>query len=93
MGVNASRVLIDRLIEASPDLLDAMVAESEGAGCRFVRQLADEWASGTNRFDRPGEVLFAAHLYECLGFERRLGTPDHTHLKELKDPWPGDDHW
>jgi len=25
-----------------------------------VRRLADEWASGANRFDRPGEALFVA---------------------------------
>src|SRR5262245_24926432 len=60
VGVKASRVLIERLTEASPALFDAMVAESEGARSRFVRRLADEWASGTNRFDRPGEVLFVA---------------------------------
>src|SRR5262249_41338641 len=39
-----------------------MVAESERAGYRFVRRLADEWADGANRFDRPGEVLFAAWM-------------------------------
>jgi len=158
--VSADRVLIERLTEASPDLFDVLVSESERAGYRFVRRLADEWASGTNRFDRPGEALFAAsvdgrligacglnvdpytqaprvgrvrhlyvltdyrrsgvgrrlveqvldtargrfdrlrlstqnpaaaHLYERLGFERRLGAADHTHLMELKDPHPGDD--
>lgn len=36
------------------------MAESEQAGWRFVRRLAEEWASGQNRFDRPGEALFAA---------------------------------
>jgi GNAT superfamily N-acetyltransferase len=151
--VSASRVRIERLTEASADLFDALVAESESAGYRFVRRLADEWASGANRFDRPGEALFAAwmngrligacglnvdphtpargvgrvrhlyvladcrrsgigrrlveqvlgaargrfdrlrlstqnpaaaQLYERLGFERRLGAADHTHLMELR---------
>jgi GNAT superfamily N-acetyltransferase len=151
--VSADRVRIERLTEASADLFDALVAESESAGYRFVRRLADEWASGANRFDRPGEALFAAwmngrligacglnvdpytpapgvgrvrhlyvltdcrrsgigrrlveqvlgaargrfdrlrlstqnpaaaQLYERLGFERRLGAVDHTHLVELR---------
>ena len=34
--------------------------ESERAGLSFVRRLAEEWASGRNRFDGPGEALFAA---------------------------------
>ena len=44
-----------------PDLdLDALVADSEQAGLRFVRRLVEEWASGANRFDRVGEELFGA---------------------------------
>jgi GNAT superfamily N-acetyltransferase len=44
-----------------PDLdLDALVAESEQAGHRFVGRLVEEWASGVNRFDRVGEALFGA---------------------------------
>ena len=44
-----------------PDLdLGALIDESEQAGLRFVRRLVEEWASGANRFDRPGEELFGA---------------------------------
>jgi GNAT superfamily N-acetyltransferase len=151
--MSAGRVQIERLTEASPDLFDALIAESERAGYRFVRRLADEWASGANRFDRLGEALFAAwtdgrligacglnvdpytpapgvgrvrhlyvltdyrrlgvgrrlveqvldaargrferlrlstqnpaaaQLYERLGFERRIGAADHTHLMEIR---------
>ena len=60
--MSAGRVRIERLTTASPDLFDAMVAESERDGYWFVRRLADEWASGANRFDRPGEALFAAWM-------------------------------
>jgi GNAT superfamily N-acetyltransferase len=42
--------------------LTALVEEAERSGYRFVRRLVDEWASGVNRFDRPGEALFAAEL-------------------------------
>ena len=60
--MSAVRVQIERLTEVPPRLFDALLAESEGAGLRLVRRLADEWASGENRFDRPGEALFAAWM-------------------------------
>jgi ribosomal protein S18 acetylase RimI-like enzyme len=39
-----------------------MIAESEREGWRFIRRLTDEWTTGTNRFDRPGEALFVARI-------------------------------
>ena len=51
---------IERLTHLTPAQLAAPIAESEAHGLGFVRRLADEWASGANRFDRPGEALFAA---------------------------------
>jgi len=56
------RTLIERLTESPTDSLAALIAESEQGGLRFVRRLAEEWASGINRFDRPGEALFVARL-------------------------------
>ena len=53
-------VVIERLSDAPPAQLAALIGDSERAGQRFVRRLAEEWASGGNRFDRPGEALFAA---------------------------------
>jgi GNAT superfamily N-acetyltransferase len=50
---------IERLTHLTPEHLAAPIAESEAHGLHFVRRLADEWASGANRFDRPGEALFA----------------------------------
>ena len=52
--------LIERLSDLPADSFDALVAESEQAGWRFLRRLTEEWASGANRFDRPGEALLAA---------------------------------
>ena len=58
--VSATRMpAISPLQRPDPDL-GALVAESEQAGLRFVRRLVEEWASGANRFDRPGEALFGA---------------------------------
>jgi len=56
-----SKLIVERTSPAAPaDCLAALIAESEQQGLRFVRRLADEWASGANRFDRPGEALFVA---------------------------------
>lgn len=53
-------VVIERLGDLPPELFASLLAESEQAGSRILRRLADEWTSGVNRFDRPGECLFAA---------------------------------
>src|SRR5882762_6981156 len=53
-------VAVERLPDLQPERLAPLIAESERHGLRFVRRLANEWASGVNRFDRPGEALFVA---------------------------------
>lgn len=54
--------VIERVGNAPGDRLGTLLAESEQQGFTFVRRLVDEWAGGTNRFDRPGEVLFVARV-------------------------------
>ena len=66
---------IERLDGSPADRLDALVAESEASGLRFVRRLVEEWVSGA---ENPA----AARLYERLGF-RRVGAGDDTHVMEL----------
>jgi len=58
--------VIERVTGAPAGTLDDLLVESEREGSRFVRRLSDEWATGTNRFDRPGEALFAARLGDRL---------------------------
>ena len=57
-----ARARIDRLGVLDEAGFDTLLAESEQAGLRRLRRLADEWASGLNRFDRPGEALYAARV-------------------------------
>jgi ribosomal protein S18 acetylase RimI-like enzyme len=57
---------IERLHELPVDRVAPLITESEQAGLRFVLRLAEEWASGRNRFDRPGEALFGAGLDSLL---------------------------
>ena len=52
--------VIERLSGEPADRLQTLITESERQGFRFVRRLVEEWNSGANRFDRPGEVLFVA---------------------------------
>src|SRR6266478_1845400 len=59
-------VVVARVFDLLADALSPLVAESEQEGWRFVRRLADEWAAGTNRFDRPGEALVAAWVDRAL---------------------------
>jgi GNAT superfamily N-acetyltransferase len=59
-------VVIELMIGPPMGALDALLAESEREGSRFVRRLVDEWVAGNNRFDRPGEALFTARLGDRL---------------------------
>jgi len=43
-----------------PASLGDLAADAEREGHRFLGRLTREWESGLNRFDRPGEALFAA---------------------------------
>ena len=60
MGGREADTRIERLNGAPADCLGALIAESEQYGLRLVRRLVEEWTSGANRFDRPGEALFVA---------------------------------
>ena len=53
-------MVIERLSDLPSESIHALVAESEQAGWRFMCRLAEEWASGANRFDGAGEAFFAA---------------------------------
>jgi GNAT superfamily N-acetyltransferase len=55
-------IAIERVKDLAPDSLAELVAESERAGFRFVRKLVDEWNTGSNCFDKPGEALFTASV-------------------------------
>jgi GNAT superfamily N-acetyltransferase len=52
-----SEVVVRRVAELPEDLAP-LVVESRALGFEFVHRLREEWRSGANRFDRPGEALF-----------------------------------
>ncbi len=51
---------IERITTLEPSELDGLVARSLEEGFRFVQRLRDEYTSGQNRFERPGEALLIA---------------------------------
>ena len=82
---------IEHLRELRADRVAPLITESEQGGLRFVRRLAEEWATGRNRFDRPGEALFGAlvdrYLVAVCGLnvdpyaaEPRVGRVRHLYV-------------
>ena len=55
-----SVISVERLRHSPAEPLATLVMDSETQGVRFVRRLVDEWVTGVNRFDQPGEALFFA---------------------------------
>jgi GNAT superfamily N-acetyltransferase len=83
---------VERLDALPTDRVATLITESEQAGLGFVRRLAEEWASGRNRFDRPGEALFGAltdrHLVGVCGLnidpcagDPRVGRVRHLYVQ------------
>ena len=61
-----SLVVVEPLHDLASSSVGELVAESEQFGLRLVRRLADEWATGANRFDRSGEILLGAFIDQRL---------------------------
>src|SRR5206468_13009060 len=55
-----------------------------GVGRRLVEQVLDAASGRFERLRLSTQNPAAAQLYEQLGFERRIGAADHTHLKEIR---------
>ncbi|HEV8532042.1 MAG TPA: GNAT family N-acetyltransferase [Methylomirabilota bacterium] len=73
--------------------LTTLITEGERSGSRFVGRLATEWASGANRFDKPGEALFVARVegqpvgvcglnVDPYTAARRVGRVRHLYVME-----------
>ena len=55
-----------RIEVLEPTELDHLVGRSLEEGFRFVQRLRDEYTSGQNRFDRPGEALLTARELQTV---------------------------
>jgi GNAT superfamily N-acetyltransferase len=57
---------LELVTEDLPVGFDALRAEALAEGREFVERLAADWATHTNRFNREGEALLAAHVNDVL---------------------------
>jgi GNAT superfamily N-acetyltransferase/ketosteroid isomerase-like protein len=68
--------------DALPEDLEPLRLAAEREGFRFLTRLRDEWGSGAERFDRPGEAFFIARrgraLIGCGGVSADLALGDPT---------------
>lgn len=55
-----------RLQTLDPNALRPLIAESQQEGFQFLQRLADEFATGRNRFDQSGEALFGLYDEQTL---------------------------
>ena len=55
-------IVVEPVVDLPMISFARLVIESEREGWFFVRRLAEEWSSGANRFQRPGERLYLAHF-------------------------------
>ena len=84
-----------RRIRYAPALFAALIEEAPRTGGSFLLRLRDEWESGANRFDRPGEALFGAFDGERLvgvgGLNRDPWQPELGRLRHLYvlEAWRG----
>jgi aminoglycoside 6'-N-acetyltransferase len=58
-GLPAPRVV--QLDELPLDAVEPLAHEATGQGLDFMRRLMDDYRSGANRFDKPGEALFGVY--------------------------------
>jgi GNAT superfamily N-acetyltransferase len=56
---------VERVVDRLPEGFAALRSEADAEGFRNMTRLADDWASGTERFTDPG-ALFAAYDADTL---------------------------
>jgi len=53
---------LTRILDDLPDDFAALRAEAVAEGYPHIERLTQEWQSGAQRFDKPGEALFVAFV-------------------------------
>lgn len=67
---------------SSPDW-DELVDESLFEGYKHVKRLADDYRSGTNRFDQPGEALYGAFVQDKLVAVGGLNQDPYSETRDI----------
>lgn len=75
-----SLLTVSRLLSL-PAALAALEREAVGEGFGMITRLQKEWESGTNRFDREGEILLGS-----FRADRLIGIGGLNHDPYINDP-------
>ena len=51
-----------RLVRYSNPTFAGLIEDADADGARFMARLRDHWIDGSERFDRPGEILLGAFV-------------------------------
>lgn len=62
--VGGSDAVVVRRIVELPDHFDQFLVEAAAEGFDTMSVLQDEWRDGSNRFERPGEILALATIHD-----------------------------
>jgi len=57
---------VEKLAALHIEALEPLAQEAEAQGFEFMRRLIDDYTSGTNRFDKPGEAMFGVYEGEAM---------------------------
>ena len=84
-----------QITDANIGGLDSLIEESKRAGYTFLQRTIDDWYSGLNRFDRPGEKLWGLFIGQDLigvgGLNKdpyiltpKVGRVRHLYIREAR---------
>jgi GNAT superfamily N-acetyltransferase len=75
-------IILERVTDLPPDI-DEIVRLSLDEEFRAIRRLREDWVSGANRFDRPGEAFFEARVGSRLVGVCGLNEDPYATLPEI----------
>ncbi|MCV0396354.1 MAG: GNAT family N-acetyltransferase [Rhizobiaceae bacterium] len=79
---DSDAVVVRRIVEL-PDHFDQLLGEAAAEGFDAMSVLQDEWHDGSNRFERPGEILALATIQDEIAGIGGI-TPDFVDSSWLR---------
>ncbi|MEK3888061.1 GNAT family N-acetyltransferase [Bacillus sp. FSL K6-3431] len=80
---------IERVTSLEQYELDLLIDDSLSEGYKFIKRLVDEYATGSNRFDKSGESLYVAKINDevigigGLNIDPYLSLPNVGRVRHL----------
>ncbi|MER0238873.1 GNAT family N-acetyltransferase [Fulvimarina sp. MAC8] len=74
-------------IKGLPEAVDVLLKDADAEGFDTMSVLRDEWSAGSNRFERPGEVLMLAKVDGTVagigGITQDFVEADHLRMRRF----------